>query len=153
VCVCGGGGLLCLLPGLLLLGPYLHPRTPALASCATSTRSTRPPCNHPPTPRHHPPQVGTILRTISMDSLEMVSEVGAGPSGATFSVNLQRIIDVLRLKSLEAVVRDRWVGGWGRWGRWGRWGWRRWGHWGAGALAQRDQRRAPARPASAAECA
>lgn len=49
----------------------------------------------------------TVLRTLANDSLELVSYIGEGPGGSTYCVNMQRIIDLIRLKQLEAVVRDR----------------------------------------------
>lgn len=49
----------------------------------------------------------SILQTIANDSLEMISEVGTGPSGRIYCVNMQRIMDLLRLKQLEAVVKER----------------------------------------------
>ena len=48
-----------------------------------------------------------IINTIAHDSLELISYAGEGPGGEQYVVNMQRIIDLIRLKQLEAVIRDR----------------------------------------------
>jgi len=50
---------------------------------------------------------GAILQELSQDPLEMVSFSGDTAYGATYTVNMERIMDVVKLKEMEAVVRER----------------------------------------------
>ena len=51
--------------------------------------------------------VKEVLRQLADDSVELISRVGEGPGGVTYCINLKRIIEVIQLKELEAVVRER----------------------------------------------
>lgn len=55
-------------------------------------------------------QVGTIIRTLTADTLELVTYVGEAAGGySTYIVNTGRLVDVLRSKNLETVIRDRYL--------------------------------------------
>lgn len=54
--------------------------------------------------------IGLTLPCAQSDPLEPVSYVGEGPQGPQYCINMSRMIDMLKLKSLEAVVRDRCAG-------------------------------------------
>mmetsp|Transcript_28003 Transcript_28003/g.61450 ORF Transcript_28003/g.61450 Transcript_28003/m.61450 type:complete len:586 (+) Transcript_28003:89-1846(+) len=51
--------------------------------------------------------VHTIINTIAHDALELISYIGNGPSGEQYVVNMSRIVELIRLKQIEAVIRDR----------------------------------------------
>ena len=55
-------------------------------------------------------QVPKIVRTIAHDALELISYMGSGPGGdEQYVVNMGRIVELVKLKQVEAVIRDRWV--------------------------------------------
>ena len=49
----------------------------------------------------------TLIHTIAHDALELVSYIGNGPGGEQYVINTGRIIELVRLKQVEAVIRDR----------------------------------------------
>ncbi|KAG1677915.1 hypothetical protein FOA52_001333 [Chlamydomonas sp. UWO 241] len=54
--------------------------------------------------------VPTIISTIAHDALELISYIGNGPGGEQYVVNMARIIQLVQLKQVEAVIRDRFGG-------------------------------------------
>jgi len=54
--------------------------------------------------------VPTILSTIAHDALELISYIGDGPGGAQYVVNMGRIVQLVQLKQVESVIRDRFGG-------------------------------------------
>jgi|LauGreDrversion2_5_1035112.scaffolds.fasta_scaffold200512_1 hypothetical protein len=53
-------------------------------------------------------QVPTVIHTIAHDALELISYIGNGPDGdEQYVVNLGRIVELVKLKQVEAVIRDR----------------------------------------------
>ena len=44
-------------------------------------------------------------RDLCEDTAELISHVGQGPGGSTYCVNFLRIVEIMRLKQVEAVVR------------------------------------------------
>lgn len=50
----------------------------------------------------------TVIHTIAHDALELISYIGNGPDGdEQYVVNLGRIVELVKLKQVEAVIRDR----------------------------------------------
>ena len=52
-------------------------------------------------------QVAQILESLAEDPSELVSMVGEGHGGKSYCVNMRRILDLIRNKEVEAVVRQR----------------------------------------------
>ncbi|GAX83075.1 hypothetical protein CEUSTIGMA_g10501.t1 [Chlamydomonas eustigma] len=51
--------------------------------------------------------VATIVHTIAHDALELISFAGNGAGGEQYTINTGRILELVRLKQVEAVIRDR----------------------------------------------
>ena len=52
----------------------------------------------------------TTLEKMANDTSELISCVGDSHGGPTYCVNMRRIIDLIRMKEIEAVVRERFGG-------------------------------------------
>jgi hypothetical protein len=52
--------------------------------------------------------VPKIVRTIAHDALELITYAGNGPGGdEQYMINEGRIVELVKLKQVEAVIRDR----------------------------------------------
>eukprot|EP00218_Dolichomastix_sp_CCMP3274_P007624 CAMPEP_0170134692 /NCGR_PEP_ID=MMETSP0033_2-20121228/2052_1 /TAXON_ID=195969 /ORGANISM="Dolichomastix tenuilepis, Strain CCMP3274" /LENGTH=587 /DNA_ID=CAMNT_0010370261 /DNA_START=23 /DNA_END=1786 /DNA_ORIENTATION=- len=51
--------------------------------------------------------ISSTLDLLSLDGNDLVTLTGEGPGGKAYCVNMKRIIDVIRIKEVEAVVRER----------------------------------------------
>ena len=60
-----------------------------------------------PGARIDPNDTQALLDTLEADTSELISKVGEAPTGNTYCINLRRIVDLARVKSVEAVVKER----------------------------------------------
>ena len=51
-----------------------------------------------------------MLHRLAADTSELITCVGEGHGGRAYCVNMRRIIDLIRMKEAECVVRERWGG-------------------------------------------
>mmetsp|Transcript_15599 Transcript_15599/g.37801 ORF Transcript_15599/g.37801 Transcript_15599/m.37801 type:complete len:341 (-) Transcript_15599:5529-6551(-) len=51
-----------------------------------------------------------VLEKLTADTSELISCVGENHRGANYCVNMRRIVDLIRIKEVEAVVRERFGG-------------------------------------------
>jgi DNA-directed RNA polymerase III subunit RPC3 len=55
-------------------------------------------------------RIESTLENLSIDTSELISCVGDSYGHATYCVNMRRIIDLIRIKEIEAIVRERFGG-------------------------------------------
>ena len=55
-------------------------------------------------------RVPAVLLRLAADTSELITCAGEGHGGPAYCVNMKRIIDLIRMKEVEAVVKERWGG-------------------------------------------
>ena len=55
-------------------------------------------------------RIKRVLGKLAADTSELISNVGDNHGGANYCVNMRRIVDLIRIKEVEAVVRERFGG-------------------------------------------